>query len=302
MQHYSRTAISPHKSKSKSKGTLLTLLGVVLLSPDALVLSITTADVWTVIFWRGILFILGILLFLKLFYSRPALIIKPPKQPAIIVASIAFAVTLICFPFAIKYTSVANTLIIASCTPLFSALISFFFFKEKITRSTILVIFLCVVGVLIIMLNSLGSFAIKGDIAAVGYAVAMAIILSVLSHDHHSDSGEQVFITGSILAVLVTAPFIIYNGSFQFHSVLPYIPFGLLVLPVAMLCIKSGSIRIGAPEAGIILLSEAVFGPMWVYFVLHEVPSDITLITGLFIFSIILCNSIYQIIQTKRST
>ena len=36
------------------KGLLITTLGVLILSPDALLIRLLHADTWTVIFWRGI--------------------------------------------------------------------------------------------------------------------------------------------------------------------------------------------------------------------------------------------------------
>ncbi|MBR02556.1 MAG: EamA family transporter, partial [Acidiferrobacteraceae bacterium] len=41
--------------ESHLKGVALVLLGVVLLSPDALLLRLISADHWTLLFWRGTL-------------------------------------------------------------------------------------------------------------------------------------------------------------------------------------------------------------------------------------------------------
>lgn len=281
-------------------GLLLTFGGVLLISPDALILNFTDVDTATLIFWRGLLFLLGLLLIQHLRQPSKNISWRFPRQPAVIAASLAFTLTLACFPFAITHTSTANALVIASCTPLISALISYFAFSERVDRSTTLVILLCIAGVLVIMLNSPSQLALQGDIAAVGYAVGMAVMLSVLSHKPYATTGDQVFFNGALLAVLLTLPLMLYQADLQLQAILPYIPFGLLIFPLAMLCIKQGSAHIGAPEAGIILLSEAVFGPLWVYLVLGEIPSFITLITGLFIFLVIFFHSTWQLKQSAN--
>ena len=52
------------------KGLLITLLGVVVLSPDALLVRMISTGEWTLLFWRGILFFIGITALIVIFYGR----------------------------------------------------------------------------------------------------------------------------------------------------------------------------------------------------------------------------------------
>ncbi|MDP6855542.1 MAG: hypothetical protein QF598_08545, partial [Arenicellales bacterium] len=58
-----------HK-ESHLKGVVLVFLGVVLLSPDALLLRLISADHWTLLFWRGALSAIS-LVTITLFLERP---------------------------------------------------------------------------------------------------------------------------------------------------------------------------------------------------------------------------------------
>ncbi|MBO6827623.1 MAG: hypothetical protein JJ879_15595, partial [Sneathiella sp.] len=44
----------------RSKGTLLTALGVLVLTPDGLLVRLVDTDVWTLLIWRGFLFAIAI--------------------------------------------------------------------------------------------------------------------------------------------------------------------------------------------------------------------------------------------------
>ena len=52
------------------KGVLLTTTGILILSPDALLLRLIGADIWTLLFWRGLLCTIG-MVGITLFLERP---------------------------------------------------------------------------------------------------------------------------------------------------------------------------------------------------------------------------------------
>jgi len=52
------------------KGLLITILGVVILSPDALLVRLANTNSWTILFWRGLFFALGITLVIFLTYRE----------------------------------------------------------------------------------------------------------------------------------------------------------------------------------------------------------------------------------------
>ncbi|MEK9742613.1 MAG: hypothetical protein VW493_01905, partial [Gammaproteobacteria bacterium] len=55
------------------KGLTLSVGGIVLLSPDSLILRLINVDVWTLVFWRGSLSALGLLIMIALIDRRSPL-------------------------------------------------------------------------------------------------------------------------------------------------------------------------------------------------------------------------------------
>ena len=55
---------------------------------------------------------------------------------------------------------------------------------------------------------------------------------------------------------------------------------GFVMLPVAATLMFMGPKYISAPEVGLMMLLESIFGPLWVWLVLNEYPGDMVLIGG----------------------
>ena len=52
------------------KGVFLTTAGILIISPDALLLRLIGADIWTLLFWRGLLCAIGMAM-ITLLLDRP---------------------------------------------------------------------------------------------------------------------------------------------------------------------------------------------------------------------------------------
>ncbi len=74
---------------------------------------------------------------------------------------------------------------------------------------------------------------------------------------------------------------------------------GGLVLPVAFAMITLGPRYLQAPEVSLILLTETVLGPLWVWLALNEVPHSRTLIAGLLIIGTLLIHTLLSLRQEK---
>ena len=105
-----------------AKGLLITATGVLIISPDGLLTRLIQTDHWNMIFWRSIFLSLAMWLAVSLFHpNRVVQQYRTLWGPGLLMIGI-YSFGTISFVFAITHTSVANTLIILSSTPLFAAL------------------------------------------------------------------------------------------------------------------------------------------------------------------------------------
>ncbi|MFB3058340.1 MAG: EamA/RhaT family transporter, partial [Gammaproteobacteria bacterium] len=105
-----------------AKGLIITALGVLLISPDGLLTRLILVDHWTLIFWRALFLCFGMWLIVSLKYPNKAWAKYKSLGRGGAIMVLIYAMGTISFIVAITHTSVANTLIILSTTPLFAAI------------------------------------------------------------------------------------------------------------------------------------------------------------------------------------
>ena len=285
----------------KMKGVLLCLCGIVLLSPDSLLLRLIGADLWTLAFWRGGLSAVGLAVAVLLMEGR-----QPGQQQLLrltrqgVVVAVSFAIANLAFIFSIQNTAVANTLVIMSLSPLFAALLSYFFFREPISTGTWLAAVAIFLGLTLVFYGSLATGGVVGDLAALVTSLCVAISL-VLMREHRDISMVPALAWSSGLACLAALPFAL-PASLSGTALILMLVLGLIVLPASLTMIGLAPRYLPAPEVSLILRLEALLAPLWVWLVLGEVPSRQTLIGGGIILATLICLSLYTIRMQRGRT
>lgn len=278
-------------SSDHVRGIVLTVTAVLVLSPDALLVRLIDTDPLTLIFWRGALSALAILLALGSLWGRSTLAnLLLIGRPGLLSGGIS-AVGTILFVYALRTTSVANTLVILAATPLFSALLSRLFLGERVARRTMLAIGVGMGGILLLFAGNLGQGTLVGDLCALAAASLWAGNLVVLRHARSVNMTPAVALGGALAALLAllfgATPLAVAPADFGLLLLL-----GGLVLPLSFALITLGPRHLPAAEVSLILLLETFLGPLWVWWVLGEVPNAPTIIAGALILTTILLHSL----------
>jgi len=284
---------------SHIKGLLITFTAVVILSPDALLVRLIHCDVWTLLFWRCLLTGSMQALFLAVIYRRQFLqSFRNIGRIGLISAGIVTTGSFF-FVNALRHTAAANALIILAATPLFSSLLSWLFLRDKIARRTWIAITICFGGILLIFSGSLRSGLLFGDLLALGATLMWASNLVVLR------KGKAVnMVPANLLGNLMVVPITLLAGA-QPLSVSPtdmtyLIVLGGIVLPVSFTLITMGPRYLPAPEVSLILLTETILGPIWVWLALNEVPQATTLVAGALIISTLALHTFMSLWATRQ--
>ena len=119
---------------SHAKGLLITGAAVLILTPDALLIRLVSADYWTLMFWRGLLTSLGIIIGLSCIYRhRTPVLFRQIGLTGLAVAA-CMALGTINFVTAVTHTTAASALFITSTAPLFAACMARWILKEPKPR------------------------------------------------------------------------------------------------------------------------------------------------------------------------
>lgn len=281
-------------------GGWLALLGITILSPDALLIRLIRADDMTTAFWR--LLILGLTLMVAAMWrgmrARQTLwqAVCPTRQE--ILAGLFYGGTSACFILSIKNTDAANTLVIIAATPLLSGLIGAFLFRRRQAMRTWIASIVVFVALATIVGSGFGGANMLGDLLALGTAICMACYFNVLGVCIKVDTVRAMMV-GALLVAVFVAPAATPAALYPWDP-LWLVLLGCVVLPLSFTFISMGAKRIPAAEVGLIMLTEAILGSGLVWLFMGEVPSRTTLIAGAVVITTLAAHSALALYGRKQ--
>ncbi len=262
----------------RGKGILMAIGGVLVLSPDSLLIRLAGLDDFTLLFYRGLLPVFAISLILVIYYRADFIPALWRTGWAGILNGILFAATNITFISAIQRTSVANTLLFLSSAPIFAALLSLLVLRENQRPGTWLIIALSLLSIFVIGWGNYGNDGLAGDLFALCCAIFTAGSAVLVRYKKHIDLVPSILIGSFLTAcfalsqspeLAISSTQLVYVGIIGFILV----PFAFIVLTIAPRYANSAEVQL-------VYLLEAILGPLWVWLVIRETPSLNTLIGG----------------------
>ncbi len=275
------------------KGLLLTLGGVLVFTPDSLLIRLTDVDPFTLAVGRGVPAGLIMLLGYAL-VTRQGLLssVRAIGRWGVLVCLLQGTCS-ITFLAAFSYTSVANVLVIFACTPLIAALLSWLIFREKVSASTYWAIVGAASGLAIVASGSFGGIRWFGDSLALLNAVLLSTVFTIL-RGHREINMIPASGIGLLIGALVSIPFAGFPPLDALQVTWLALA-GVIILPLALTLLTLGPRYLPAPEVGMIMLLEAVLGPLWVWLVIQESPGIPTLIGGTVVLVVLFVHSLWRL-------
>ena len=265
-------------SNDHARGLALAVTGILILTPDSLLIRLITVDHWSLLFWRGLMTFVTLTLW-QLFSDRQRALARIQAIGAMgFLVAMLFALNTSLFVISIRHTAVANTLVILSAAPLIAAFFSSLFLREHAPLRTWIATVIGIASIALIMADSRGTANLVGDGAALAMAITMAAILTLLRRMRSDSAVAIVALSGLLLALAMlihSQPFSLAGSDWLFMSLL-----GLVIIPVSFALAFAAPRYLPAPEVGLIFLLETILGPFLVWLVLGEEPPVATLVGG----------------------
>jgi len=289
------------------RGVALAALGMVVLSPDALLIRlIESASPIEIVFYRTLFAGVVLLAGLGLFYGRalPGAF-RAIGRPGLISAALLAASNFL-FVGAIAYTSVANTLLILATTPLFGAILGRILLGERVAPRTWAAIAAGLAGVGVIVQGSLGAPSLAGDAMALGVAFTQGLNVVVVRRAGQRDMTPALCLA-EFAAAAVAWPLaglvwlggggIGLPGGADFWLLLAL---GCIVLPVSFALYLRAARYLPAAELALFALVETVLGPFWVWLGIGEVPSAQAMVGGAIVMLALIANAAAALNSRER--
>ena len=269
-------------------GPFLIFLGACSLSFGGLIVkSFEGATLWQILFWRTVFFLIVISLYLALTYKKQVFRsfynLGFPGFFGGFILSFGFSG----YVFAMYNTTVANANFIIQTQTIFLAIFGYFFLKEKISAITLTSIILAISGILLMVGSSLSPGQMSGNIAAFIMPISFATLILVVRKYPTVDMVPAQFVAGvfALLIGFLMSEKIMISPNDIFLGFLA----GFLQLGLGFIFITIGAQRTPSAMVGIIMLTEAVLGPLWAWLFINEQPPFIVIIGGsIVIFAVLL--------------
>lgn len=284
------------------RGLLLCASGVVVISPDALIVLSVHVDAWTTIFWRGLFTAVGTLVLLGV----TALLrghdrgrhTGPRLAGPHVAAGALFATASVAFIWALDRTGAANVLVIIAAGPLIASVLGRLFLGEAAPARTWVAGAGVVAGLAVIVGSGLGQGRADGDLLALAGATCFAGYLTISRAARPADMTPAIAVggVGSALAGLVAGA----DLSIGAGDLLLLLLLGLVILPVSLTLITRATHHLPAPEVNLIALLETVLGPIWVWLALGEAPMAAVVVGGLIVLAAVTIHSALALRAARR--
>ena len=280
-------------------GPLLIFFGALSLSFGGLIVkSFEGATLWQILFWRSLFFSLTVLAFLLIIYKKKTLTSFYDSGLAGVIGGIVLSFGFCGYVFAMYNTTVANTNFIISLQILFLALFGYIFLKEKINSLTLTSIILAMIGVLVMVGNSLTPGELSGNLAAFTMPITFAVLIMIVRKYPTVDMVPAQFVAGvssCLIGFLLSSKIMISP-----HDIFLGFLAGFFQVGFGFIFITIGARTTPSALVGIIMLSESVLGPLWAFLFVSERPSIFGLLGGAIILFAVLLQFYSLLTKSKK--
>ena len=279
------------------KGLLIAFFGIVILTPDAVLVRLADSNSWTVLFWRGIFFAIGIIVILLLTYRSKAVneLINIGKGGVLIGILTALGGT--SFILAIHYTSIAKTLVIISTSPIMVAIISLFMLKEKPEFYTWISMIIVFIGIYIVMAGDSGGMNLMGNFFALASVIIGGFSFTLLRKYKNVNMVPAMAVNGIVIAFI---GFVFADSLVLSSQSMLYIFASGIVLAVSFSLITIAPQYIPAPEVAMFFPLGTVLGTLIAWIVLKEEPSSNALIGGAIVIITLFTHACYSATRYQK--
>ena len=281
---------------NQKKGSLLAFIAVMLITPDSIFIRLSNIETWGMLFYRGAIPFVVVLIGLIFFYKNNLLkALIGIGYPGIFYV-ISFSICNITFIISIQNTNVANTLVMIAMAPMLSAILGSIFLKEVPDSKTWAAIIITLVAVSYIFHDSIEMGNFYGDLFGLITAFGLAGNAVIARFAKNRD-----LVPSAVIGKLCVAIF-----AFFFVDTFSLVGTDLIFVPLmCVMCVAIPFVLvtiaprfIPAEEVNLFFLLETIIGPFWVWLIINEQPSIETIQGG----SVILLTiAIHSFLKLKQS-
>lgn len=281
------------------KGIIITFVGVLVLSSDALLIRTSGISGSKAAFWRASFAFISLSLLLAVTQrgQLKATLVAGGKK--MLFSGLLWGASGITFSIGVYNSGAAVALVMLGLAPFFAAMHAYLFYRTKSHALTIIVAVIALSGIAYMYGSQLDNIGPRDLFYTVWSPLFYGFNLSYLRR-HPEVNRMSVSMVGALIGAVIS--FVLVKGSVGVTTtqLLPLAILGAVLIPFAQTAIGVGTKYIPAGESALISSLETIVGIFYVWFFLSEVPTKETLIGAAIVFGSIIINTLVQANRSKR--
>jgi len=260
---------------NQQKGSLMAFVAIMFITPDSLLIRLSNIETWGMLFYRGAIPFVVVLIGLIFFYKNKFFTaLFKIGYPGVFYV-ISFSICNITFIISIQNTNVANTLLMVALAPMLSAILGAIFLKEKPDNNTWIAIIITFISCVYIFYDSLSLGNFYGDMFGLITSFGLACNANIARYAKSTDLVPSAVI--GKLCVAIFAFFFVKDFSLVGNDLF-YVPLMcVMCVAIPFVLVTIAPRFITAAEVNLFFLLETILGPLWVWMVIKEQPSNETI-------------------------
>ena len=204
----------------------------------------------------------------------------------------AYALMLITFVQATRWTTAANAIFLQFTAPVWVALLGFWLLGERPRRSDWITIAAVLVGMLLFFGGGLAPQDTWGNLLALFSGLCMAVLTIALRAQKDGSPTETVLL-GNLLAAGIGLPSLLFGDQAIDAREIGIVVFlGVFQLGLPFIIITLAIKQLSALESILIQTLEPLLNPVWVYLGIGEVPSLSAIAGAAIVFTAVTLNTV----------
>ncbi len=274
-------AFSGEGGLSERQGAVLVAASGVIFSCTAIAYrAVDTASDWQFLAYRGASTTLAMLVLIAL-RRRSHPVRFAGIDRATVLAGLVLATTSMLYILALSRTSAATTLFLLAAAPIFAAILGWVMLRERVRPRTIVAIAITGVGISIMVGAGLEAGSGTGVVMAMSIPVLVGLYNVLLRSAGDVDPVVPALIAGVALALGAGAIALVDTGlGVSWRDAGLACVTGGLALGIGLPLFNLGHRSVAAARVSLLLMTEVVLAPLWVWIWPGETPGAATLVGG----------------------
>jgi len=287
-----------HQSR---RGSIFILIAAVFWSTGGFFIKSVSLDAFGISLWRSSLAAITLYFFYRLNFFSKKKIAAGHRTPEAsewyslrtLSTAVVYAALLVLFVMATKLTTSANAIFLQFTAPIYVLFFEPIISRTKIKFADIVAVLITIAAMGLFFVGKFETTSAIGNILALISGVCFAAYTLLLKHEKTTEANRwQSVIVGHIIIVIIMLILVSTGNAIAMpqnnEEIGKLIFLGVMQIGVPYALFTKGIHHVRALDALLLSMLEPVLNPIWVYFGVHETPSEYAIAGGAIILLVVL--------------